>query len=326
MKKLVLAALLALLPAFACAQAPTSQPAENVKAEAAVPARESARPPLPGADRDADPALFVVRDEDTTIYLFGTIHFLDGRTWFNDEVKTAFDASGELVLEAKLPEDNIGFATRMMQMGSDTPGPPLSTRLTPAQNEALNRALETIGVPRGGFDRFEPWFVSLTLTAALVQQLGMSPENGPETILTRAAQARRIPIGELEGMEFQLRIFDGMPQEVQLRQLRQTLDQLHRVEAIMGPMVAAWSAGDLERLAAITDEEEGEDAESRALHQMLFTNRNNAWATWIQRRLEQPGTVFIAVGAGHLAGPDSVQAALRARGVETARVPHVAAR
>ena len=324
MKKFFLAALLALLPAFACAQPPAETAPANTQANVAAPA--PARAPLPGADRDADPALLVVRDEDTTIYLFGTIHMLDGRTWFNDEVKTAFDASAELVLEARLPEDSVALATRMMQMGSDTPGPPISSRLTPAQNEALNRALDTIGVPRGGFERFEPWFVGLTLTAALVQQLGMSPENGPETILTRAAQARRIPIGELEGMEYQLRIFDSMPQELQMRQLRQTLDQLHRVEAIMGPMVAAWSAGDLERIAAITDEEEGDDADSRALRQVLFVNRNNAWADWIKQRLDRPGTVFIAVGAGHLAGPDSVQNVLRARGIETARIPHVVAR
>ena len=48
---------------------------------------------------DADPALWVVRDADTTIYLFGTFHLLDGRPWFNDEVRTAFDASDELVIE-----------------------------------------------------------------------------------------------------------------------------------------------------------------------------------------------------------------------------------
>jgi len=92
MKKSVLAALLGLMPAFACAQ-PAAQPQENVRVEAAVPARAEtpSRPALPGADRDADPALWVVRDRDTTIYLFGTIHLLDGRTWFNDEVNIAFD-------------------------------------------------------------------------------------------------------------------------------------------------------------------------------------------------------------------------------------------
>ncbi|MGZ8282939.1 MAG: TraB/GumN family protein, partial [Allosphingosinicella sp.] len=89
MNKLLLAAALALAPAAAPAQAPAS------------PAPPAAPAPL----ADADPAMWVVRDDDTIIYLFGTIHLLDDRPWFNDEVRTAFDASDEVVLEAILPDN-----------------------------------------------------------------------------------------------------------------------------------------------------------------------------------------------------------------------------
>jgi uncharacterized protein YbaP (TraB family) len=321
MKKLFLAATLALLPAFACAQSP-----ENVRAEAPVPAPADApsRPALPGADRDADPAVWVVRDADTTIYLFGTFHLLDGRTWFNDEVKTAFDASGELVLEARLPEDPSQLLGMVMQYAVDSQGHTMSSRLTPAQNAALNQRLSAVGVPSGAFERYEPWFVSMTLTALSAQQLGISGDNGPETILTRAARARAIPIGELEGMEFQIRMLDGMPEPLQVSQLIQTVDEIGEIGGKLGPMLTAWSTGDVERLAALTDEVG--DANEQALHRIIFTNRNNAWAGWIQQRLARPGTVFIAVGAGHLAGNDSVLAALRARGIQSSRVPHVVAR
>ena len=327
MKKLFLAAVLALLPAFACAQ-PAAQPQENVRIETPVAAQAEgpARPPLPGADRDADPALWVIRDADTTIYLFGTIHLLDGRTWFNDEVKTAFDASRELVLEARIPEDPAAFAAGMMQQARDTTGRTISSRLTPAQNAALNRLLARIGVPEGAFDRFEPWFVSLTLTAVLAQEVGISGENGPETILTAAARARSMPIGELEGMAHQIGIFDRMPEALQVTQLIQTLDEFESASEKLGPMLSAWSMGDVERLGTLTDESMGQDADSRALYRIIFTDRNAAWAGWIQRRLAQPGIVFIAVGAGHLAGNDSVQAVLRARGIQSARVPHRVAR
>jgi uncharacterized protein YbaP (TraB family) len=172
----------------------------------------------------------------------------------------------------------------------------------------------------------EPWFVSLTLSAALVQQLGTSADNGPETILTRAAQARHIPIGELEGMEFQIRIFDAMPVELQLAQLRQTLDEVDHFAEQLTPLVTAWSTGDVDGLTAVIAREEGAGADDRALHRILFTDRNTAWAAWIQQRLARPGTVFIAVGAAHLQGPDGVQALLRARGIQSSRVPHVVAR
>jgi len=191
---------------------------------------------------DADPALFVVRDADTTIYLFGTFHLLDGRPWFNDEVKTAFDASDELVMEAVLPEDPAATLPLVLRYAIDPNGRTLSSRLTAEQNAALTRALAGAGAQPTAFDRFEPWFVALTLAVLGAQRLGISTESGPETVLTRAAQARRMPIGELEGFEWQMRMLDGMPEAMQIEQLVQTLEKNDEIAAMLAPMLAAWSA------------------------------------------------------------------------------------
>ena len=310
MTKLLLAAALLFAPAPGFAQSPPPAPP-------AAPAPAAA--PLP----DANPALWVVRDADTNIYLFGTFHLLDGRPWFNDEVRTAFDGSQELVMEAILPDNPASLQPLILQYAVD-PSRTLSSRLTPAQNAALAHALAQAHVPPAAFDRFEPWFVSLTLTVLGAQQLGISGDAGPETVLTAAAQARHMPISELEGMETQLRMLDSMPEPMQIELLDQTLRENDEIAGKLQSMLAAWSAGDVERLAALTNEDE--TAQDRALHQLLFTARNANWAHWIEARMARPGTVFVAVGAGHLAGPDSVQAALAAHGVRATRVPHVEAR
>jgi uncharacterized protein YbaP (TraB family) len=295
-------------PAFAFQAAPSAEPAPP--AQAAPPA-------------DANPALWVVRDADTTIYLFGTFHLLDGRTWFNDEVRTAFDASDELVMEAILPETPAAAAPMIMRYAIDPEQRKLSDRLTAAQNAALGRALTAAGVPPTAFDRFEPWFVSMTLAVLGAQRLGISSASGPETVLTNAAHARHIPIRELEGLEWQIRLFDGMPEAQQLAQLSETLEQNDELPGKLAPMLAAWSRGDVARLASLMDEDEHDSPVDRALHAMLFTNRNAAWATWIRDRLARPGIVFLAVGAGHLAGRGSVISDLRANGIRVTRVPHV---
>ena len=162
MKKLLLAAALAFAPAAA-------PPRRAAGARRTGSAPRPPQAPLP----DADPALWVVRDDDTTIYLFGTFHLLDGRPWFNDEVRTAFDASHELVLEAIIPENPAELQPLLMRYAVDPQGRSLSARLTPEQNAALGRALPTIGAPADAFDRFEPWFVAMTLTAVAAQQLGI---------------------------------------------------------------------------------------------------------------------------------------------------------
>ena len=79
---------------------------------AATPATIEA--PLP----NADPAIFVVRDPDTTVYIFGTFHALDGKSeWFNGQVRTAFDNSSELVLETLVPEAPKPFAPPPPRLG-----------------------------------------------------------------------------------------------------------------------------------------------------------------------------------------------------------------
>jgi uncharacterized protein len=266
--------------------------------------------------------MWVVRDEDTTIYLFGTFHLLDGRPWFNDEVRTAFDASNELVVEVLLPESpgeqQAVMQPLLMQYGIDPLGRTISSRLTPAQNETLNRVLSSVGAPAGAFDRFEPWFVMLTLTTVAAQQLGLNPQNGPETILRRAATERRITQGELETIESQIQIFDRIPEEDQIKGLREALDDTDELRRKLQPMLEAWSSGDAERLATLMNEDLAED---RTLYDALFTNRNANWARWIQERMGRPGTVFMAVGAGHLAGRGSVQEQLRALNIASERVP-----
>jgi uncharacterized protein YbaP (TraB family) len=300
MKKLLLAAALAFAPAAATAQA----------APAAAP--------LP----DADPALWVVRDDDTTIYLFGTFHLLDGRPWFNDEVRTAFDASNELVLEVKLPEDPAQIQQIYLRYARGPEGRTLSQRLPADLNEKLRQELTEIGIPPAGMEPLDPWAVANILTLVSMQRLGLSGQQGAEAVLTAAARERNIPIGEVETTEQQLQMFDNMPEAAQVVQLRETIEQLDEIQSLLQPMLASWSTGDIDALARIMNEGA---AESPELFRILLTDRNARWSEWIQQRLARPGTVFMAVGAGHLGGRGSVQDYLAQRGLHAARVPHVEA-
>ena len=214
--------------AFAYALSPAPAPAQ-------APAAPATAAPATAAQTDADPAIWVVRDADTTIYLFGTFHLLDGRPWFNDEVRTAFDASNELVVEAIIPENVAELQPVILRYAVDPQGRKLSDRLTPEQNEALGRALTSLGVPGAAFDMFEPWFVSMTLAGVAAQRLGLNPANGPEGVLLRAAHERSLPIHELEGIEPQIRMFDTMPEEQQLAQLRGARTQCLRRPSRQAP-------------------------------------------------------------------------------------------
>jgi hypothetical protein len=129
-----------------------------------------------------------------------------------------------------------------------------------------------------------------------------------------------MPIGELEGFELQLRLFDAMSDADQLAFLHETLRELNRGSSKLRPLLDAWSRGDVARIARLIAPERGDNPR---LRRILFTDRNSNWTHWIQDRLQRPGAVFIAVGAAHLAGPGSVIEDLRRAGIRVERVPHV---
>ena len=87
----------------------------------------------------------------------------------------------------------------------------------------------------------------------------------------------------------------------------------------MATMVDDWARGNPDALAKEMNDSLKDSPE---VAKTLLVDRNKRWATWIKGRMAQPGTVFIAVGAGHLAGKDSVQAQLKALGVPSARVAY----
>lgn len=303
------AALLALAPLPACAQAPSKpvdQPAQAGKDGA--PSR---------AANDADPALWVVKDADTTIYLFGTIHVLKpGLTWFDEAVKAAFDRSDTLVTEIVSP-DPAAMQALVQRVGASTGEPPLSQRIPADKRAAYDAAVAKLGVPAKALDGIKPWLAAVTLSMAPLRTMGYDGANGPEQVLEQAAKTQGKREMGLETAEQQFGYFNSLSAQAQMTFLTSTLDEMPKMGELMARMVTDWAEGDPDGLAAEMNDNLKDEPE--VAEKILFA-RNRNWAGWIAERMKQPGTVFIAVGAGHLAGPGSVQDRLAERGLKPERV------
>jgi uncharacterized protein YbaP (TraB family) len=275
--------------------------------------------PLPAAAKgnDADPALWVVKDADTTIYLFGTIHVLKpGLTWFDDGVKNAFDASDDLVLEMVQPAPEEMQAI-VMKAGFTTGGQTLPEKLSATDRAAYLKALTGFGLPANALDRADPWLAATQLSLIPVMKSGYDTTNGPETVLSAAAKTAGKKVIGLETAEQQIGYFDSLPEKLQIAFLNSTVKDLPEVNASLAEMVRDWSAGKPERLGKTLNEAMRDTPE---IGRVLLADRNVRWADWIGTRMTQPGTVFVAVGAGHLAGKDSVIAQLKKRKLKAVRV------
>ncbi|MEY3634486.1 MAG: hypothetical protein RLZZ61_896 [Pseudomonadota bacterium] len=292
--------------------------AQNAPTEA--PASVEALDPVKAqpAVKDVDPALWVVKDADTTIYLFGSIHILKpGLGWFDDGVKTAFDSSDQLVLE--LVEPPAAEAQALFgKLALDPQGKTLRSKMNDADRAVYETAMGKLGIPAPALDPFEPWAAGVTMSLLAMQKSGFDANSGVEKQLTEAAKVNNKPITGLETMEFQLGVFDTLPETEQIAFLIETAKMIDDVSTNMDKMVAMWAAAETESLAQLMNE----GMTSRALNDALLTKRNANWAKWISAQMKKPGVKFIAVGAGHLAGPTSVQALLPAYGLTATRVAY----
>jgi uncharacterized protein len=273
----------------------------------------------------AQPALWAVKDADTTIYLFGTVHLLPHDTDWRFPALDQSLADSQVLYVEITDDDQANMTALVLRHGIDT-AHPLSELLTPFDRGRLERAARLANVPGGvaALNIMRPWLAALTLTVAPLTKAGLDPAEGVDRQLRAAMEKAGKPVRGLETAEQQIRFLADMPQSMQLAMLRATLRDTDRATVDLKAIIEAWKHGDEQALARL--ENDLLHREEPQLYQRLLVERNRAWAKQIASMLEQPGRVFVAVGAAHLAGPDSVQAQLARDGIETDRLPSTASR
>jgi uncharacterized protein len=265
------------------------------------------------------PALWVVSDPDTTVYLFGTIHLLPkGIDWQSGKVGEAVAKSDELVIETIIDEKNPMLFMNALQSLAHRPDlPPLRERVPPEKRAALDAAVKASGLPPLVYDRMETWAAAFLLLGSKFRSIGLAAEEGVELVLRRSFLEKQKPIEALETNVEQLGYFDRLPEDAQRALLEGAIGTDKDMEAEFGAMLEAWKTGDVEKIARTFDKDLGE---TPALRDALMVQRNRNWAQWIDKRMAEPGSVMLAVGAGHLAGTESVQRHLEAKGYRIRRV------
>lgn len=273
------------------------------------------RPPV--RVRAAHPALWVVHGRAGTIWLFGTIHALPPHfEWENGAIRAAMAKSDRLVIEAVIDQNKDGNA--LLTLGTAaTPLPPIVERVPARLRPALAAMIARSAVPAATIDRMKTWAAAMILFGVTVAKLGVTSTQGVEEQLKSEFGQAGKPIEGLETLGQQLGFFDTLDEAKQREFLASVIDEGHDDAADFGRMLAAWSRGDERGIAASFDKDM---KSSDTLRTVLLARRNAHWADALVRRLAMPGTQFVAVGAGHLTGADSVQVMLAKLGYKATRV------
>jgi uncharacterized protein len=267
----------------------------------------------------AHPALWMAHSGRSTMYLFGTVHLLPGHTgWRSPVLDKALAGSGTLYIE--ITDDNpVHVQLLVMKYGMDLQQP-LSSRLNPGDLDRLKRAARIAALPGGEamLEPMKPWLAALTLSMAPLLKAGLDPKAGVDKQLKAQFEAAGKPVKGLETSEEQIRFFADMPPKTQLAFLHSVLTDYGSAMTELKQLVAYWDRGDVAAIDRTADRKMR--TTSPAIYQRLIAQRNRRWGVKLAALMKTPGTYFVAVGAAHLAGPDSVQKQLQSRGIKVHRV------
>jgi uncharacterized protein YbaP (TraB family) len=263
----------------------------------------------------AKPAMWLVADDDTQIYLLGAMHALPrGTDWDGGKVAEAVRSADELVME--LSPEELAEAGSVFQALAPRTVPLAMEKRLPPPALAGYRTLEASGGDFGG-DSLDDWAVMVLMGQRVAQNAALDSSDGVETRLTQRFKDARKPIRGLETAREQLMFFETLDPATQRTLLTRAAENSADAVKDVDALTAAWGRGDVTALEKVINEDV--DAVPAA-RKAIITDRNRRWSAWVQERLEKPGTVLMAVGAGHLVGPDGVPAMLEAEGLKVRRV------
>jgi len=261
----------------------------------------------------AKPPVWVVRDRDSEMLIFGSVHVLpNGLDWrparLNQALPRAADIWFELPMDAATERESARLAG---SLGRLPPGQSLLAMLKPEDASRLRRAAETYRIALPLLDQMQPWMAELMVAEAVWRRHRASSGYGVERILAEATP-RKVRRRAFETPAEQLAVLSRAPRAEQIAALSRALKDLEANPNEYMDLVRHWLTGDLKALERDTIAPLREAAPT--LYRQLNAERNARWAKVLHRRLKGRGRTVVVVGVGHLIGPQSLPARLRALG------------
>lgn len=261
----------------------------------------------------AKPPVWIVRDADSEMVIFGSVHVLpEGLDWEPEALSVALARTDDLWFELPMdPGSEIEIARIAASKGMLPPDKSLYDLLSPKAKARLTKAAIRFRMAPGMIDRLEPWYAEVALAGAEFREAGANADSGVEKTLSAQAPptARR---RAFETPEQQIDMFDTAPVEAQVASLEESLAQLGHDRQSYDSLVRAWMSADVAGL----DKNALQPLRNASpeIYRRVVVERNTAWTRTLDERLKGSGRTVVVVGVGHLIGPGGVPARLRALG------------
>ncbi|QWR78796.1 TraB/GumN family protein [Candidatus Magnetomonas plexicatena] len=263
--------------------------------------------------------LWKVTSKTNTVYLLGSIHFLKKENYpLGKPYENAYNNSKILIVEADTSgggqEERIAALTK--RLGFYNKGKTLNDVLSTETYKLAKAQMESSGLDISKYSNAKPWFLALMIYSVKLQSYGFSPEFGVDNYFMKRSRAEGKKIIQLETAEYQLNLFNTLPEKTQEMLLLQTIKEIEMTEKEASTVVNSWLTGDDKTLKDVLLSSFKDYPE---LYQKILTDRNNSWLPKIENFLRRRDNYLVVVGTGHLIGDNGLVNQLKERGYEVIR-------
>ena len=274
----------------------------------AVSCNAQTEKPLPQASND-NTLLWQVSGnglEDPS-YLFGTFHLLCKEDiHFSDALQTAMKRADTIYMEMDMDDPATLMGGMLFMTMKD--GKTLKDLYTAEEYQRISTFFnDSLKTPIAMLQRMKPYFLVALFYPRLMDCRTVS---GVEQELISLAKEFKKEIKGLETIQFQASVFDSIPYEWQAKELLKNVDSTRKMKKEFEQMARLYKNQQLDSLVLLMNESEFSDT---GFGKILLVDRNKNWAKELNDIMKR-GSVFVAVGAGHLPGKNGVIHLLRDMG------------
>ena len=265
------------------------------------------------------PALWRVRDGDSTVYIFGSLHILpQSFKWRAPEIEAAIASSDVFVFEVPVDDKaNTRQKEFIVKNGLLPRGASLRKVLNRIEYETYSRILLGAGLKPEHFTRYRPWLAAVIVGLAYVHRRDLATLSGADDEIIEQAQSGGKELRYLETVDDQMKLLVMGDDLAQIRALKRQLVSLPKAALHTDDLLQTWARGDAERFATMIEQDFAGHVEAQDL---LISNRNRAWVPSVAELLGSGKTAMVTVGAAHVGGANGLISLLCAAGHDVERV------
>ncbi|MGP5156913.1 TraB/GumN family protein [Pseudoalteromonas prydzensis] len=248
----------------------------------------------------SEPGLWKIEKNGVNSYLFGTVHVGDASMkGLLGKVTKAIDASDKVIVEVDISAISpMEIQRRSLPFMMLKNGKTLQSELSEQNYAKLKEYFSKKSIDIAMFNNLAPWAVMVTMMQMEFQNVGFSDQTGIDKQVLAYAKEKKIAVGELETLEYQMEMFNHLSL-LSNEMIEETFEQLADVETYFITLVDAWKNGDMATLTKYYNESFDDSNYGEISEQVMLIERNNNWVKELTPRIGKE-KLFIAVGALHL--------------------------